>query len=194
MPIRRDYSIDVLRLLESLKQQIEAKKTLGRSVVFGLDKDDLVMQIEQVRASMPRELKDAASLTRETERIMTTAEEEARALMDTTNAKVEAMLAEATAKVENMIQQAQLKQNEMVDENEILRIAKAQAEEIRRAAEKDSREMRRGADHYALDVLENVENVVARVLSTVEKGKRELVTQDSPTTAVVETQREKVKV
>lgn len=193
MSVRRDYSVDVLRLLESLKQEIDSKKSLGRSVVFGLDKDDIAFKLEQVRASIPREMKDAASLTRETERIMTAADEESKALLDAATQQAEALLNEAKTKADLMIQQAQLKQTELVEENEILRIAKAQAEEIRRTAEKDSREMRRGADHYAADVLENLENVVGRVLSTVERGRRELQGTESATHAVVESPRERVK-
>ena len=194
MSIRKDYSIDVLRLLENLKQTIERTKTIG-SFAIGFDKSDITFKIEQIRASMPREMKDAASLARETERILTAAEEESAATLEQANRQAEQIISEAQAKADNIIQQAELQQAQMVAEAEILRIAKAQADEYRKAAEKDSREMRRGADHYALDVLTNLENLVGRVLTSVEKGRRELQAHDqAPTSAVVETQREKAKV
>jgi cell division septum initiation protein DivIVA len=192
MSTRKDYTIDVLRLLEKLKDDIGSKRSLG-SIVFGLDKTDLCFQIDQIRAAMPREVKDAASLTRETERIKTIADEEAKALLDQAIEHAQRLVNEAEAKAANLLQQAELKQTQMVDENEILRIAKSQAEEMRKAAERDAREMRRGADHYATDVLTNLEGVVGKVLSTVERGRKELEAQQIPVKAVVEVPRERVK-
>ncbi len=194
MSIRKDYSIDVLRLPENLKNDIGSKKNLGK-LVFGLDKDACCFQIDQIRASMRREMKDAASLTRETERIMTDAEEEVKAMLNGAEAQADQIVREAEERASLILQQAELKQVQMVSEDEVLRIAKAQAEELRKTAERESREMRRGADHYAADVLENLANVVGKVLSSVERGKREIQSQIQPTTsAVVEIDRERVNV
>lgn len=196
MSIRKDYSIDVIRLLENLKRDIDSKRAIGR-IVFGLDKVDLGFQVEQIKALMPRDLKDAASLSRETERMLASAEEESAATLESARAQAQKMIEEAENHAALIIQQAELKAQQLVAEDEISRIAKAQAEEVRRSAEKDAREMKRGADHYAADVLTNLETVVGRVLSTVEKGKRELEQQIAPLEsnhAVVEVERERARV
>jgi vacuolar-type H+-ATPase subunit H len=197
MSIRKDYSIDVLRLLENLKKDIGTKRNFGK-LVFGLDKDEICFQIDQIRASMPREMKDAASLTRETERVLSSAEEEASALYDAAQTKSAQLLADAEQRAALIVQQAELKAQQLVQEDEITRIAKAQADELRKSAEKDAREMKRGADHYAADTLENLENVVGKVLRTIETGKRELQANIQPvdampTHAVIEVEKERVK-
>ncbi len=191
MSIRKDYSIDVLRLLDNLRKEISGSKNFAK-IVFGLNKDDLCFQIDQIRASMPRELKDAASLTRETERMLTDAQEEARATLASAEMEAAQLIRDAEEKAANLVQQAQLEQNRMVSEDEVLRIAKAQAEELRRNAEKYAREMQRGADRYALNTLEELEAKIGRVLGEVERGKRELPQQTAPLHAVVETDRESV--
>lgn len=191
MSIRKDYSIDVLRLLDNLRKEISGKKNFGK-IVFGLDKDDICFQIDQIRATMPRELKDAASLTRETERVLTEADDESKAILAAAEMEAAQLVKEAEEKAANLLQQAQLEQTRMVGEDEVLRIAKSQAEELRKSAEKYAREMQRGADRYALNTLEELEAKIGRVLSEVERGKRELPQQTAPLHAVVETDRESV--
>ena len=179
MSIRKDYTIDVLRLLDGLKQQVEAPRTFG-SIAFGYSKDNLVMQIEKIRASMPREVKDAATVARESERIIESAKEEAETLSDQTKREHDRIIGEAKAEAERLIEQARLQQEQMINESEVLKLAKAQSEEIRNAAERDSQQMRRGADRYALDTLHNLEQVVGRVLTAVERGKAELESTQDP--------------
>lgn len=192
MSIRKDYTIDVLRLLESLKKEIEGTRTFA-GIAFGLRKDELTFTIEKIRASMPREMKDAASLTRETDRIMAEAEDEARAIQDQAIEQAQRILAEAEEKAKSIVATAKGQQEQMVSEDEILRIAKAQSEEIRAEAEKFSREMKRGANKYAADVLNNLENVVGRVFTAVEQSRQEFETSEPEVKAAVEMPRERVK-
>lgn len=178
MSIRKDYTIDVLRLLENLKQQVEAPKTV-MGLTFGYNRDNLVMQIEKIRASMPREVKDAATVARESERIIESAREEADTLADQMRREADRTLTEARAESDRILAQAKIEQERMIQESEVLKLAKAQAEEIRNSAEIDAQQMRRGADRYAMDVLNNVESVVGKVLTVVERGKAELESNDS---------------
>ena len=190
MSIRKDPTIDVLRLLENLKVLAQKPKTFA-GLAFGYDAEEMVMQIEKIRATLPREVKDAASLAKESERIMETAKEDADRAMDLAKAQGDRSLAEAKKEAERLIEQARLQQEQMVSESEILKLAKAQADEVRHSAERESSQMRRGADRYAHDVLSNLENVVGKVLSQVERGRAELdVTEKDLTPATI---RDKVK-
>ena len=69
MSIRKDYTADVLRLLEGLRREIEDKKCIA-GFMFPVKKEDLVFNIEKIKASIPREMKDAAMTNRESERIL----------------------------------------------------------------------------------------------------------------------------
>jgi cell division septum initiation protein DivIVA len=182
MAIRKDPTIDVLRLLENLKTQVaNPHRFLG--VTFGYNPDDLLMQIEKIRATLPREVKDAASVAKETERILETARSDADSTIYQAKAQAERLVEEAKAEAHRLVEQARLQQEQMVAESEVLKLAKSQAEEIRHTAERESYQMRRGADRYAHDVLTNLESVVGRVLAQVERGRVELETPESALTA-----------
>lgn len=191
MANRRDYTMDVLRLLDQLKAMVYRPKVIPfMRVAFGYDPDDLAMHIEKVRAHLPRELKDAASLNRESERIRETAEQDAKTIVEQATREAERVLADAKSEAERVLEQAKLQQSQLVADSEVLKMAKAQAEEIRNSAERDALQMRRGADKYAYDVLCHCENVLTRQLQTVERGKAELA---PPETALVNSPRDRVK-
>lgn len=190
MAIRKDPTIDVLRLLENLRDLAKQPKSfLGIS--FGYNEEEMIMQIEKIRATLPREVKDAASVARESDRIMETAKEDADRMIEQASAQGEKILADAKKEAERLVEQGRLQQEQMINDSEILKLAKAQADEVRHSAEREANQMRRGADRYAHDVLSNLENSVSRVLAQVERGRTELehVEKDPAPT----TMRDKVK-
>lgn len=189
MAIKKDYTIDVYRLLDNLKEQVENLRAVG-TITFGLNKNDLTFQIEKIKASLPREVKDAASVAREHDRILEVAHQEAELLTDQAKREAERMVSEAKAESDRVIEQARLKAESMINESEVLKIAKAQSDEIRMAAERESRSLRRGADEYAHGVLTHLENVIGKVATQVEKGKNELELNEREASAA----RERAKV
>lgn len=192
MSIRPDTTTDVLNLIDGLRKQVEKGRGIGNCAF--LNRDNFVFQLEKIKASVPREMKDAANVTRESERIISAAEEEASEGLEKARRQAEEIVAAANEKANLILEQARLQQMEMISDSTVLRLANSQAEETRSCAEKESRELRRGADKYAHDVLSNLEDVVGRVLTTVEKGRRELeAANEVPVKAVVE-QQERVEV
>ena len=173
MSIRKDPTIDVLRLLENLRDLAQKPKSFI-GISFGYNEEEMVMQIEKIRASLPREVKDAAILAKESERIKESAQEDADQRVGQATDQAQRVLSEAKKEAERLVEQARLQQEQMVSESEILKLAKAQADEVRHSAERESSQMRRGADRYAHDVLSNLESSVGKVLSQVERGRTEL--------------------
>jgi cell division septum initiation protein DivIVA len=184
MAIKKDYTIDVLRLLDQLKDQLERVRTFG-IFTFGFRRDDIVIQIEKIGASMPRDMRDLANAARERDRMLDEARQEAEAMIAQAQREAEELLVKANNESRRILDEAQIKQERMIEESEVLRIATAQSEEIRSAAEKDSREMRKGAERYAYETLLHLDNVVDKLRVTIERGKAEL---DDPQPA-----RERVK-
>lgn len=165
--------MDILRLLDELSKLIENTPSFG-PLTWGLNRDEISMQIAKIRASLPQELKVAVSTVRESERIIEGAKEDATMTLESARKEVERLQAEARAEGERMIEQARLQQERMVAESEILKLSKAQAEEIRSAADREAAQMRRGAEKYAFDVLGQLEGVVGKVMTTIERGKQEM--------------------
>jgi cell division septum initiation protein DivIVA len=173
MAIKKDYSVDVVRLIEKLTEELHNAKAMGRMAIF-VDRDNLVMQLRKISASMPKEIKDAANVARESEKVLDKAKSEAEMSLDQAKRESDRMLSEAKRESERMVEQARLQQEAMINDSEILKLSKAQSEEIRSQAERDARAMRIGAEEYAYEIMNKLENSVGRVLAAVERGKSEL--------------------
>jgi cell division septum initiation protein DivIVA len=146
--------MDILRILDDLHHvAVDQPKKLVGKLTYGLDVDEVSMQIAKVRASLPAELKAAVATVRESERIVDTAREDATSTLDNAKREAERILADTRKEAEKILEQTRLQQERMVSESEILKLAKAQAEEIRNSADRDGVAMRRSADKYVLDVL-----------------------------------------
>jgi cell division septum initiation protein DivIVA len=193
--------MDILRILDELHAlAVDRPKTIpGLNVTFGLNKDEISMQIAKIRASLPNELKAAAATVRESERIVDTAREDAHMTLESSKKEAERMVVDARKEAERIVEQAKLQQERMVAESEILKLSKAQSAEIRNSADRDALATRRGAEKYAYDVLGQLENVLGKAMTTIEKGKQEMQKQphSAPREAVVQEalpQRERVRV
>lgn len=166
--------MDILRMLDQLQDAAVEKPRTFLGVTIGFDKDEIAMHIAKVRASLPTEVKQAATVTRESERIVEAAKEDAAAVVAGAKKERENILEEARRDAARIIEQARLEQARMLAESEILKLAKAQSEEIRNAAERDATHMRRGAEQYALDVLNQLESVVGKVMTSIDRGRAEI--------------------
>src|SRR5579862_1718846 len=121
--------MDVLRILDDLNTLIAEKpKHLG-PITWGLDRDEITMQITKIRASLPNEVKAAAATVRDADQIMNRAREDAEKTADTAGKDAERIVAEARKEAERLIEQARIEQERMIDESEILKLSKAQSEE-----------------------------------------------------------------
>ena len=182
-------------MLEDLEElAVDRPKQFG-PITWGVNKDEIQMQIAKVRASLPGEVKQAQTLTREAERHVNQAREEAEKIIDGSKKEGERMIAESHKEAERIVHEARLQQERMLAENEILKLAKAQADEIRTSADRDSSALRRGSEDYAYNVLNQLESVVAKVMTTIDRGKAEIRPSSLPESAVVPARdREKAKV
>lgn len=178
----RPMTMDVLRLLSDLEEMIEApRSTLG---YIRLNRDDVGMQIAKIRASLPQEVKAAASTVRETERILETASEAASSTIESARREADRVIKEGREEAERILEQARLLQTQMVSESEVLKLSKAQSQEIRNQADQEAIALRRGAESYAYEVLTHLETVVGKVTMTIDKGKQEIGKPEPAPTAI----------
>lgn len=192
-PISKELqTLDILRLLEQLDEMVLEKPKRFMGFVWGLDEDEIKMQIAKIRASLPAEIKQAVAKVRESERIVEGAKEDASQTLESAKRDAERTLLESRKEAEQIVEAARVQQQRMVAESEILKIAKAQADEIRNMADRDAVTMRRNSEKYAFDVLCKLEDVAGKVINAVDRGKQDLE-KPLPEHAVVQT-RERIKV
>ena len=192
--IKKDYNIDVLRLLENLNSLAEKPRSFF-GVTLGFNRQEFQIMIDRIKGSLPREVKDASNLLRETERVKDNAEDEAGRIVDQGRREAARAIEDANQQATRIMEQAHLAQQQLLSESEILKLAKAQSEELRRNVESEVSALRRDVDRFAFDTLDNLDAVVGKVMSTVERGRAELARpkQQNPITKAM-TEREEAKV
>jgi cell division septum initiation protein DivIVA len=122
------------------------KLPLTNSVV--LDQPTVLELIDQLRTSVPDEVRQARRITEEATRIAERAREEG----------------------DTIIARAQEQAAQMLDERELVRAAQQRAGELIEQAQTEAREVRRGADEYAAGVLIRLEGECIKALTSIKRG------------------------
>ncbi len=104
--------------------------------------------IDQLRASVPDEVRQAKRVTEEAGRITDLAREEA----------------------DRIIGRAQEQATVLIEERELVKVAQERAGEILDAAQREAAEVRRGADEYAAGVLIRLEGECIKALTSIKRG------------------------
>jgi len=165
--------MDILKMIEDLRGQLEHPKQLG-PILWGLNRDECIMLLSKIRASLPEQVKSADKLTRESERILNSAQQDADAVVDRARKESDKIIHDAKIEADRIIEQASIQQSRMLDESEVLRLSQAQAKDLIARTEDEAKALKRGADRYVVDVLEELEQAVMRVMNTIHNGKERL--------------------
>lgn len=113
-----------------------------------LDQASVLELVDQLRVSIPEEVRTARRITEEAARIAERAREEGEAI----------------------IGRAQEQAAQMLDERELVRAAQQRAGELIELAQSEAREVRRGADEYAAGVLIRLEGECIKALTSIKRG------------------------
>lgn len=140
--------MDILHLVDRLEELFNQSRPipLTRSVV--VDEDRFLEIIDQMRISIPEEVKKAQSLESQKDRILAQAQEEAS----------------------RTIALAQQKGDDLLTRDTIVMAGQTRAEQIIEQARIDATVMRGDADKYVVDVLESLESELSRLLNQARNG------------------------
>ena len=141
--------LEIIEILEDVVDKSVGIPFIGKSVI---DRDELMDLIQEIRLSLPDDLKQAKWVKEERQRILLEAQKESG----------------------SMIKNAEEQIISMIDEHEITKKAYEQANEIITNAQNNARELRLGAMQYANDVMTKLENGVVGVLDTIKENRKEL--------------------
>jgi hypothetical protein len=127
---------------------VAAAKRLPLTNSVVLDQAAVLELVDQLRVSVPDEVRQARRITEEAGRISDRAREEA----------------------DGIIGRAQQQAAQMLEERELVRAAQQRAAEILDAAAREAAEVRRGADEYAAGVLIRLEGECIKALTSIKRG------------------------
>jgi vacuolar-type H+-ATPase subunit H len=159
-------------VIERLEDLVANGRKLPLTDSVIIDQARALEWIDQLRVTIPEEIKSARRVTNEVERLLEQAREES----------------------EQILARAQEQATYLIEERELTRQAEELSHEIVRQAQAEADEIRRGADDYASDVLVDLESEVMRTLKTIKRGLELLedrrsaaaATADGPADAAVE--------
>jgi len=135
-------AVDRLEYLIAHSRQIP----LTRTVV--IDQEEALACIDDLRLSLPDEIKQARWTLQEQQRL----------------------LSEAQAEAARTVSKASERAQTMIGQHELVKRAEKQAEAMLKEAAAKADETRRAADRYASDVMQSLEAQLLRTVSTVKKG------------------------
>ena len=140
--------MDILALVDRLEELFNESRPFPLTHNVIVDEDKFLDIIDQMRITIPDEVKKAQKVFAERDRMLAQAQEESNRTL--------------TLARENAAQ--------LVDKEVITLEAKRRAEQIIEQAKAEAEEIRAGADQYSLDSLMNLELQVERLLNQTRNG------------------------
>ncbi len=144
--------MDVLVLIDKLDDVIHNARTVPLTDSVMIDREEIYDLLDQMRATVPEEIKQARWIVKERQE----------------------MLLEAKQEAEHIIAEAQEKAARLTSQEDVVRLAEKQAKEIVEDAREREREIRLGAEDYADEVLGNLEVNLEKFLAAVRRGRERL--------------------
>jgi vacuolar-type H+-ATPase subunit H len=145
-------TVDILHLVDRLESLLNHSWRIPFTSNVVVHEDDFLDIIDQMRVSIPEEVKQARRVSAERDHVLNQAQEEA----------------------DRIIALAQEQAGSLADDHEVLRTAYAKADEIVAHAEGSAREIKAEADVYVMEVLSTLEEHLMRMLTTVRNGIRQV--------------------
>jgi cell division septum initiation protein DivIVA len=140
--------MDILHLVDRLEEVFNAGRPIPLTHKLAVDEDRVLEIIDQMRVSIPDEVKKAQQILNQRDRLLAQAQEEAA----------------------RTVQLAKEKGDQMLERESLVAAAQARANEIAQQAQADAEGVRADADDYALDVLTRLEAELVKSLTQVQNG------------------------
>lgn len=142
--------MDILHLVDRLEELFNESRPIWFTHSVVVDEDRMLDLIDQMRVSIPEEIKKAQQLLAQRDRLLAQAQEEAN----------------------RTIQLAREKAEHILGDEGIVEAANQRAAEIIAQAEEEARITRLEADQYVLERFSQLESEMERILTQVRNGIR----------------------
>src|SRR5688500_2375381 len=150
--------MDVLVLIDKLDDLVHNAKQDPLTDDVRVDKEAIYDILDQMRATIPEEIKQARWIVKERQE----------------------MLAEAKREAERIVKEARAGQTQLGSQQEVTRQDERVAEESIEDPRAREREIRLGAEDYADEILNTLEVNLSKFLAAVQRGRERLQGRDEP--------------
>jgi F0F1-type ATP synthase membrane subunit b/b' len=149
--------MDILHLVDRLEELFNESRSIWFTHNVIVDEDRMLDIIDQMRVSIPEEIKKAQQQLAQRDRLLAQTQEEASRTLALAREKAE----------------------QMVERDSIVAAAQTRAEQIIDQAKAECEVMKRDADEYVLDTLTKLEDELEKNLNQTRNGIRALQTEKS---------------
>src|ERR1700761_6451687 len=150
--------MDVLVLIDKLDDLVHNARPVPLTDQVRVDREEVYDILDQMRATIPEEIKQARWIVKERQE----------------------MLAEAKREAERIVKEARERQERMISDEEITKQAERGAEDIIEDAPAREREIRLGAEDYADETLNTPKVTLPKCIPAVQRGRERLQGKDEP--------------
>lgn len=158
--------MDIQHLVDRLEQILSESRRVPMTTTLLVDEDQVFNIIDQLRVTIPDEVKRANRVEAEKERILAQAQEEA-------------------ARIRQLAKQ---EAEELVRRDAVTTSAHHRAENIMERARRDAEALRHEADVYVVNVLAKLEEDLLRSLSVVRNGLRKVQAEQAAAAEALQAQ------
>ena len=144
--------MDILHLVDRLEELFNNSKPIPLSRNVVVDENSFMDIIDQMRISIPDEIKKAQQGIAQKDRILAQAQEEAN----------------------RTVALAREKSEKMVEKSEVYQAAQVKVEQLTEQVRKDSLQTQQEADRYVVETLSGLERELKNVLQQVQNGIKSL--------------------
>ena len=148
--------MDVLVLIDKLDDLVHNAKPVPLTDQVRVDKEEIYDILDQMRATIPEEIKQARWIVKERQE----------------------MLAEAKREAERIVKEARERQDRLISNEEIMKAAERAAEDIVDEAQAREREIRLGAEDYADEILNTLEINLTKFIAAIQRGREQMQRRD----------------
>ena len=150
--------MDVLVLIDKLDDVVHNARPVPLTDQVRVDREEIYDILDQMRATIPEEIKQARWIVKERQE----------------------MLAEAKREAERIVREAREQQSRLIADEEITKQAERAAEDIIEDARSREREIRLGAEDYADEILGTLEVNLSKFIAAVQRGRERLQGKEEP--------------
>ena len=161
--------MDVLVLIDKLDDLVHNAKQVPLTDQVRVDKEEIYEILDQMRATIPEEIKQARWIVKERQEMLAEAKRDERIATFTNAAKREA---------ERIVKDGRERAERLIADEEIVKAAERAAEDIIEDARAQEREIRLGAEDYADEILDTLETNLTKFINAVQRGRERLAGRD----------------
>lgn len=140
--------MDILHLIDRLEELFNESKPIWFTHSVIVDEDRMLDIIDQMRVSIPEEIKKSQQI----------------------NAQHDRILAQAQEKADRILQLAREKGDQLLQQESLIQSAQTRAEQIIAQAREESEATRRESDEYVIETLTRLQDELQKTLGQVSNG------------------------